>query len=394
MVFNLNNISAVFTFQWAQRRQAFYRWVIRVVVEELGCGCHDDVFLVLGQEINRSFGDSLTLSLFLLGHFCFLWSSILRGMSIGSSILFVVNDVMSWWIQHFRGYIYYAVTQIIVQAIGSWALAAATLLFTSCHLNLHVILRIDPRASRKWRFWSDWKHCLRCVLHRLLSGKSIEVDLFIQITVVASWILSWAYNICSLKCIDTIQSRPWTKYLLLSQVLVSLCLLPWFRKPFASHVFSALEEVKEYWACHQHGVPHSCISLTIPPDKTVRSRAVRELIDNGARTLTIAYKTTWDWNKVILLYELFWIDQFQSLICFMIRLILPHTKCISWIYNLLCLIQIVCKLTYRLFTSFTSLWWKRISNYFFSLDFSVISMRTHILISLIFWRDLALKFVV
>jgi hypothetical protein len=66
-----------------------------VVVEELGCGCHDDVFLVLGQEINRSFGDSLTLSLFLLGHFCFLWSSILRGMSIGSSILFVVNDVMS-----------------------------------------------------------------------------------------------------------------------------------------------------------------------------------------------------------------------------------------------------------------------------------------------------------
>ena len=95
LIFNLNDISAVFTLQRTQRRQAFNRGVIGLVVEELVGGRHDDILLMLGQEIDRSFGDSLTLSLFFLGYFRLLWCSILRGLSIWSSILFLVIDVMS-----------------------------------------------------------------------------------------------------------------------------------------------------------------------------------------------------------------------------------------------------------------------------------------------------------
>ena len=95
LVFNLNDISAVFTLKRTQWRQAFDRGVIGLVVEELVCWRHDDVFLMLGQEIDSSFGDSLTLSLFFLGGFSLLWCCIFRCLTILSSILFLVIDVMS-----------------------------------------------------------------------------------------------------------------------------------------------------------------------------------------------------------------------------------------------------------------------------------------------------------
>ena len=77
-------------------------------------------------------------------------------------------------------------------------------------------------------------------------------------------------------------------------------------------------------------MPHGrCVRLTTSPDKAVGTRVVRKLIDNGPWTLTIPYETAWNWNEVVLLNKLFWIYQFQSLICFIIRLILPNSKCIS-----------------------------------------------------------------
>lgn len=51
-------------------------------------------------------------------------------------------------------------------------------------------------------------------------------------------------------------------------------------------------------------------------------------------------------------------------------------------------------MTSRLFTSFSSLWWKRVSNHFFGLDFSIVAKRAHVLLMRIFWWDLALQFVV
>lgn len=295
---------------------------------------------MLGQEVDSSFGDPLTLSLFFLGCFGLLWCSIFRCLTIWSSFFFLVIDVMSWWIQHFRRNVDYTFTQIIVQAIGSWSLAAATLLLASSHLNLHVILSIDPRAPRKWRLWSYWKHGLGCTLNRLLSSKSIKVDLFIQITVGTSWILCRSHNICSLKCIDAVQSWTWTEYLLLSQILVSLGLFSRFGEPLTCHVFSTFKKVEELRTRHQHRMPRSCccIRLTTSPSKTAGPRGIRKLIDNRPWTLTIANKTTWNRNKVILLNELLRINQFQSLIRFMICLILPSSKWISRIHHMLCLI--------------------------------------------------------
>lgn len=95
LVFNLDDISAVFTLERTQRRQAFNRGVIGLMVEELVCWGHDDVLLMLGQEIDSSFGDSLTLSLFFLGDFGLLRCCIFRWLSTRSSILFLVIDVMS-----------------------------------------------------------------------------------------------------------------------------------------------------------------------------------------------------------------------------------------------------------------------------------------------------------
>ena len=93
LVFNLNDISAVFTLKRTQRRQAFYRRVIGLV-EELVCGCHHDVLLMLRQEIDSSFGDSLTLSLLFLGHLRLLRCGIFSWLPAWSSILVLVIDVM------------------------------------------------------------------------------------------------------------------------------------------------------------------------------------------------------------------------------------------------------------------------------------------------------------
>ena len=95
LVFNLNDVSAVFTLERTQRRQAFNRGVIGLMVEELVCWRHDDVLLMLSKEIDSSFGNSLTLSLFFLGYFGLLWRCIFRCLSIWSSILFLVIDIMS-----------------------------------------------------------------------------------------------------------------------------------------------------------------------------------------------------------------------------------------------------------------------------------------------------------